>query len=187
MKSTNCEKTATIYVANEESASKLSKSTKIANTDVTIFRKAITVRGIIKGIPKEYSSEDLIGMTQAPVKILNAERQKWYNRDNKTLEDSYAVKLTFESNSLPSSVWSAGRKREVLPYVRRILQCHKCQRYGHVQKYCRAQQPKCLRCAGNHDSGVCQLKNKDIQNRTNSYTCENCKGWIGWKTKHSYK
>ena len=70
-------KTATIYVANEESASKLSKSTKIANTDVTIFRKAITVTGIIKGIPKEYSSEDLIGMTQAPVKILNAERQKW--------------------------------------------------------------------------------------------------------------
>ena len=65
----------TIYVANEESASKLLKFTKIANTDVTIFRKAITVRGIIKGIPKEYSSEDLIGMTQAPVKILNAERQ----------------------------------------------------------------------------------------------------------------
>jgi len=108
----------TIYVANEESASKLLKTTKIANTDVKICRKAITVRGIIKGIPKEYSSEDLIAMTQAPVKILNAERQKWYNRDNKTLEDSYAVMLTFESNSLPSSVWSAGRKREVLPYVR---------------------------------------------------------------------
>lgn len=37
---------------------------------------------------------------------------------------------------------------------RTIVQCHRCQNYGHTKSYC-TRPSKCVRCAGNHDYRVC--------------------------------
>lgn len=46
------------------------------------------------------------------------------------------------------------------PHIRRdLVQCHRCQQYGHTKSYCN-HQPKCVRCGENHSSESCS-KSKD--------------------------
>lgn len=41
------------------------------------------------------------------------------------------------------------------PHIRRdLVQCHRCQQYGHTKSYCN-HQPKCVRCGENHTSDSC--------------------------------
>lgn len=60
-----------------------------------------------------------------------------------------------------------------------VLQCHRCQRFGHISYNCRMP-PRCVRCAENHASNECPLKDTDGeheqikcvlcgQNHTSSY------------------
>jgi len=47
------------------------------------------------------------------------------------------------------------------PHIRRdLVQCHRCQQYGHTKSYCN-HQPKCVRCGENHTSDQCS-KSKDL-------------------------
>ncbi|EFA12014.2 hypothetical protein TcasGA2_TC005295 [Tribolium castaneum] len=49
------------------------------------------------------------------------------------------------------------------------VQCHRCQRYGHVQKYCNAQF-KCMKCAEEHSTHECPKE------RTSTPKCAKCGG-----------
>ena len=52
----------------------------------------------------------------------------------------------------------------------RILQCFKCQKYGHTQKFCESTQETCFKCAKAHRSKECKVSDpKD-------YRCVVCKG-----------
>lgn len=52
------------------------------------------------------------------------------------------------------------------------LQCHKCQRLGHMAKYCNLNY-RCVKCNKNHDPGNCGLSpNKKVDN--NELFCVNC-------------
>ena len=42
---------------------------------------------------------------------------------------------------------------------REIVQCAKCQRYGHTKNYC-YQKPRCVKCAGDHLTEHCQRKER---------------------------
>lgn len=47
------------------------------------------------------------------------------------------------------------------PHIRRdLVQCHRCQQYGHTKSYCN-HQPKCVRCGESHTSDQCS-KPKDL-------------------------
>jgi hypothetical protein len=47
------------------------------------------------------------------------------------------------------------------PHIRRdLVQCHRCQQYGHTKSYCN-HQPKCVQCGENHTSDSCS-KSKDL-------------------------
>lgn len=47
------------------------------------------------------------------------------------------------------------------PHIRRdLVQCHRCQQYGHTKSYCN-HLPKCVRCGDNHTSDQCS-KPKDL-------------------------
>lgn len=47
------------------------------------------------------------------------------------------------------------------PHIRRdLVQCHRCQQYGHTKSYCN-HHPKCVRCGENHSSDSCS-KSKDL-------------------------
>ncbi|CAH1996877.1 unnamed protein product [Acanthoscelides obtectus] len=56
---------------------------------------------------------------------------------------------------------------EVQKNSRLIGQCHRCQKYGHAQSYCTAP-PKCLKCAKDHMTHLCQLTEEEERK------CANC-------------
>lgn len=57
-------------------------------------------------------------------------------------------------------------------YVRRTnyAQCFRCQQLGHTKSYC-GNEPKCVKCAQNHETQDCPDKEKQ-----NAPKCANCKG-----------
>ena len=59
-------------------------------------------------------------------------------------------------------------KIEALKSSKLIVQCKKCQRYGHTQNFCK-RDPKCVKCAGDHLTVDC-TKPKKLQNPK----CANC-------------
>ncbi|XP_046997949.1 uncharacterized protein LOC124613297 [Schistocerca americana] len=52
---------------------------------------------------------------------------------------------------------------------RRDVQCFRCQRFGHVAKYCRRNQVACMKCAEPHDTRDC-TKPRDVAPK-----CANCR------------
>lgn len=48
-------------------------------------------------------------------------------------------------------------KIEALRSNKSIPQCKRCQRFGHTQKFCQ-RQAKCVKCAGNHMTAECKIK-----------------------------
>ena len=84
--------------------------------------------------------------------------------------------VIFEGDTLPPNIWFCGRKREVHVYHHRIMQCHKCHRYGHLLKDCRAKEPVCLCCSSKYSSDKCPLKSDISPDRPRAYLCANCRG-----------
>ena len=48
------------------------------------------------------------------------------------------------------------------------IRCEICQRYGHPTKTCKAKEPVCSRCSGNHDFDGCTVEKENAK-------CANCK------------
>ncbi|KAH0820869.1 hypothetical protein GEV33_001922 [Tenebrio molitor] len=55
---------------------------------------------------------------------------------------------------------------------RKIIQCHKCQVWGHAASNCHAN-PKCLKCAKDHLTSDCTLK-KEVPEDQKLLKCANC-------------
>ena len=69
-----------------------------------------------------------------------------------------------------------------------IVQCKRCQRYGHTQKYCN-HNFWCVKCAGSHPTGQCT---KSPETPAKCIHCQgehpaNCKGCSAYKTLHNNK
>lgn len=57
------------------------------------------------------------------------------------------------------------------PHPRReIIQCTRCQKFGHTKNYCR-NTPRCVKCTAEHHTQECSRKTKD-----NDVQCVNCHG-----------
>lgn len=57
----------------------------------------------------------------------------------------------------------------------RIVQCHRCQQWGHATSNCRCT-PKCVKCAGDHWSRECVSVNKEDPTTAVHIKCANCNG-----------
>lgn len=49
-----------------------------------------------------------------------------------------------------------------------VARCYKCQRYGHVAKFCKSKEPSCSWCAGEHEFKDCK------KNKQEDVKCVNC-------------
>ncbi|KAH9370726.1 hypothetical protein HPB48_013967 [Haemaphysalis longicornis] len=78
---------------------------------------------------------------------------------------SRCLKVVFQCASLPASVKVGYVRHRVRPYVPRPLQCHKCQKLGHVSAACK-NAVACKRCGDAHD----HVKSKG------TLKCANCSG-----------
>jgi len=61
-----------------------------------------------------------------------------------------------------------------------VARCYKCQRYGHIAKYCENEKPSCSHCAGEHVYKDCPDKNKKEKE-----CCANCKRDGAQNSKHN--
>ena len=82
-----------------------------------------------------------------------------------------ALLLQFSTDNPPEYIRITGEYSltKVYVYNERPMMCDKCQKYGHRNKHCRAEQLTCGWCAGSHQTSTCDRTRVDAK-------CANCEG-----------
>lgn len=133
----------------------------------------ITRMGLIKGIPTDFSMDELVESLIIPEHcgvVLKARRlnRKQMVNGNSTWIPSQSVVLTFKGQSLPNRVFSFHTSIPVETYQLPTIQCHNCCRFGHIKAQCRSN-PRCYRCAQPHLGESCVVSE-------DKSTCMYCSG-----------
>ncbi|XP_026482077.1 uncharacterized protein LOC113389234 [Ctenocephalides felis] len=111
--------------------------------------KYLTVRtGIIFDVDSELSEEEIVDVIESEYPIVGVKCIRSKKENHKTYK-SQCVKLTFKGTKLPEKVAIHSVKCPVTPFVKKVIQCHKCWRFGHVRDQCRGE-VRCPKCAENH-------------------------------------
>lgn len=121
---------------------------------------------IIKGIPKRYTEEDLLDYLrpQGVLHVRRIVRRTGSSVDDWKTTPSDAVVLSFAPNTeRPTTINLGFTRHATADYTETPPRCLKCQRFGHVAKFCKEDQ-RCKRRAGPHDFKQCKA----------NFTCANC-------------
>ena len=156
-----------IEVHSSDQLSKLASIKKIADHPVTIqsHRTMNSVKGTIYSMSLSQCKEEEIQKYLSDQKVTKVERMK--TKINGTLMNSHRYILTFESDRLPRVIKLAEWHHELVEvYIPRPLRCIKCQKLGHLKKFCRRATGSCANCCQNHMLTDC----------INEPYCINCNG-----------
>ena len=110
--------------------------------------------------------KDTLNRMNRDIEVKEVKRFK--KKQNEDWINTNSFLITFNSTKRPEKIIWAHEKLTVKPYIRNPLRCRKCQRYGHLQKWCRGKKI-CVKCGSeeeNHNEKECT---KQVQ-------CTNCKG-----------
>lgn len=142
------------------------------NYELSIPSYNISRMGIVKGIPVEWSHEEIVANIRVPEgcgpiiktrrlsrKVSNFEGVKW--------SPTQSVVLTFDGQTLPERVYSFYSSLPVDQYVFPTVICYNCCRFGHTRVQCRSK-PRCFKCAKDHTGSDCP-ESEDFQ-------CIHCNG-----------
>lgn len=126
--------------------------------------------GKITGVPLEYRDEELLEYLK-DYGVLSLRRQaSYYRQEDETAEVKYreSVILHFRADKPPPTRVMLGfTSHPVREHFEAAVQCFRCQRHGHVAKYCRGEQ-RCKVCAGQHSYKECSSRQEP--------RCANCGG-----------
>lgn len=127
-----------------------------------------TRMGVARGIPVDYTNEELIEFVRVPNsigRVLKVRRLNYKPREvangNKDWLPSETVVFTFEGQKLPSNIYLFHNSVSVAPYRFPIIQCFRCLRYGHVQAQCRSG-PRCCKCSQPHTGDSCTVDPENV-------------------------
>lgn len=150
--------TLMIEVQTKEQSERVTKITKLIDEEVIIepHQRYNQSEGVITcETLKDYSEEEIMeGLRERGVtkvtrlkKIINGE-----------LRNSNTLLLIFDNANLPEKIKiRSGLYEKVRPYIPRPRRCFKCQKYGHVGKYCRNRIAICVDCGlQSHNDSPCQ-------------------------------
>ncbi|CAK9813769.1 hypothetical protein ANTPLA_LOCUS7970 [Anthophora plagiata] len=162
-----------IYFNNGKEANLLIDSLILQNAGISAFvpRQKVEKKGLLRGISKEISMEELVELSSSPCKITYAKRMNRRHVNPDTKESSWipseTVLLTFEGSIIPEKIQVFGLLiKNIEPYIERVRTCHNCGGYGHTATKCR-RPPICLKCG---------QENKEEHNCTPSECCLHCRG-----------
>lgn len=110
--------------------------------------------GIVFDIPVHYDSAQLYDCleSQLPiVDIFRCQKRKIVN-GQKTKEwiSASTIKVSFRGQELPDEVRFGYSMRKVKLHIPGVLQCFKCLRFGHMNKFCKQVNATCKNCGIQH-------------------------------------
>lgn len=128
-------------------------------------------QGIIKGVPLDYSPEEIIEDITSPVAIKSATRlNRFFRIENQPHhKPTQSILLTFEGQDLPKVVTLWHTRLEVHPFISPVKRCNKCLRFGHTGRECQSD-PICDHCAKHTHGAGSQCPDAD-----KPPSCINCK------------
>ena len=139
-----------------------------------------TYQVIVQFIPVQFNPENEESLRNVekvnelrPKTILKAE---WIKpvKDRREGQKVATARFYFNDAKTANTVLSTNtyiREKKVVTKKPRKepIRCLKCQQFGHERRHCRANEPRCARCARNHPTKECITPQRDI-------TCCNCEG-----------
>lgn len=144
--------------------SKLANKNNLRDVPITCQIPTPSVDGVVRGIPKHVSEEEVLRkIDQSSIKVKAARRLTLRNG-----ELSQAFHITFQATNLPASVIINKREYALTPYVHPVLQCHRCHKLGHPTRNCTQKNVSCAACG--------QKKHTRRDCNAPKLQCINCKG-----------
>lgn len=124
---------------------------------------------VFRGIHQEITEKEIL--EDLKEKGYPADKITRMNNKNGFPMPMVIIEITKEYKSIYDIKDCCGLVIKVEPLRTRqgIIQCHKCQQYGHAQKNCHIDY-KCLKCGENHSTHLCEKP------RTTPPKCANCAG-----------
>lgn len=134
----------------------------------------ISRMGLIRGIPTDWSMEELVLALELPEgcgRVMKARRLNRKKSADGTIEwiPTQSVVLTFDGQYLPKHVYCFNTSLVVETYQLPTIQCHNCCRFGHIKTQCRSK-PRCYKCAQNHSGDTCNVE-------ADKASCLSCSGY----------
>lgn len=163
-----------IICANAQSANALVLSEVLTlEYDVFIPMNFISRSAIIRDIDLELTEEELFqNIETRQFKLLSVQRLKRKSFDPENKKAVYVpartLKLTFDGQDIPAYVYLWYSRITVEPYVQSVMQCFKCLKFGHTNKFCKSPKSMCRKCfKPQDDEHQCDFQN---------IKCSNCDG-----------
>lgn len=133
----------------------------------------VTRMGIIKGIPTEWSMEELVDALNCPPgcgPVLKARRlnRKTYVDNKPIWVPSQTVSITLKGKLIPKKIYCFNAAIAVESYQLPSIQCLACCRFGHIQTACRSKL-RCFKCSQPHSGSSCPIIEAEA-------TCVFCSG-----------
>ncbi|XP_031333917.1 uncharacterized protein LOC116163928 [Photinus pyralis] len=159
-----------VKVGTIEQAVKLKQLESILGTKTTVqpndrLNKSI---GVITCLELASCSEDELKQELKDQGVIDV--YKMTKKQGNDRVPSSTIKLTFGKSTLPTTIKAAYLKLQVRPYIGAPRKCFRCQKFGHLTKFCRnvptcscgkeqhaesepcSDPPKCTNCGGPHKS-----------------------------------
>lgn len=115
--------------------------------------------GIVRGVPIEWSPEEIIKNISTPIgcgKVVKVRRLNYKTvvEGTPVWKPTQSVVIYFDGRVLPKRIFICYNSLPVELYIFPTIQCYKCCRYGHTKLQCRSK-PRCLKCGQEHTSESC--------------------------------
>lgn len=106
----------------------------------------VHTEGIIRNVPLDITEDEIRNHTVSSAPITTCTRMTYWNFEKKLALPSNTIKLTFRANKVPDEVFCYYTVFKVAPFIPKPLYCRQCLSYGHINKFCKAQQSSCKTC-----------------------------------------
>lgn len=134
--------------------------------------------GIVFDIPLEYEEGQLLDIIDSKLPIVNVfrcKKRKFVDRKkSKEWIPARTIRIVFRGQVLPDEISFGYSKRKVKPSVPNVIQCFNCQRFGHLSKFCRQENPTCLHCGIQHENPAFRNNQQSQQQCFRPMKCFHC-------------
>lgn len=126
----------------------------------------VTRMGLVRGVPSEWSPEEVIENISVPNgcgKILKVRRINFKTmvEGAPVWKPTQSIVVTFDGQVLPKRIFMCYNSLPVELYTYPTIQCYNCCRFGHTKLQCRSK-PQCYKCGKDHTGDKCNVEEESV-------------------------